>query len=117
MIEVELPADLCHLDLAFVRVADRVCLACVELLPDSFLKLLKNKKIEIIEVPKEEAIDLKCNVVAIDDKTVMSFEENANTNRKLTAWGFEVLKPHMNIFARGGGGPRCSCFPLERDEI
>jgi len=31
--------------------------------------------------------------------------------------GFEVLKPDISIFTRGGGGPRCSCFPLERDEV
>jgi N-dimethylarginine dimethylaminohydrolase len=79
--------------------------------------MLKNRKIEIIEVPKEEAIDLKCNVVTIDAKTVMSFKENTDVNRKLEALGFEVLKPHMSIFAKGGGGPRCSCFPLERDEV
>ncbi len=116
LIAVELPADLCHLDLAFTRVAERACLACVDILPDSFLKMLKDRKIEIIEVPKKEAIDLKCNVVTIDDKTVMSFKENTDVNHKLEALGFEVFKPHMSIFTRGGGGPRCSCFPLERDE-
>jgi len=117
IIGVPLPEDVCHLDLVFVRVAERLCLACVEALPDSFLKLLKNKKIEIVEVPKEEAMDLKCNVVAIDDKTVVSFKENVNTNRKLEVLGFKVLKPEMSIFTRGGGGPRCSSFPLERDEV
>jgi len=79
--------------------------------------MLKDKKIEIVEVPEDEVADLKCNVVAIDDKTVMSFKENVNTNRKLEALGFEVLKPDISIFTRGGGGPRCSSFPLERDQV
>lgn len=117
LVTVELPAKFIHLDEVFVRVADRVCLAHPPALPDFFLKMLKDKQIEIIEVPEEEVMELKCNVVAIDDKTTMSFKENVNTNRKLEASGFEVLKPDISIFTRGGGGPRCSCFPLERDEV
>ena len=117
MITVEIPAKCIHLDEVFVRVAERVCLAHPAVLPDHFLKIIKGKKIEIIEVSEEEVMELKCNVVAIDDKTTMSFKENVNTNRKLEALGFEVLKPDIGIFTRGGGGPRCSCFPLERDEV
>lgn len=117
LITVELPAKFIHLDEVFVRVADRVCLAHPPALPDFFLKMLKDKKIEIVEVPEEEVMELKCNVVAIDDKTTMSFKKNVNVNRKLEALGFEVLKPDISIFTRGGGGPRCSCFPLERDEV
>jgi len=117
LITVELPVKFIHLDEVFVRVAERVCLACVEALPDFFLKILRDKKIEIIGIPEEEIMELKCNVVAIDDKTVVSFKENVNTNHKLEALGFEVLKPDISIFTRGGGGPRCSCFPLERDEM
>ena len=37
--------------------------------------MLKDKKIEIVEVPEEEVMELKCNVVAIDDKTTMSFKK------------------------------------------
>jgi len=117
LITVEIPAKFIHLDEVFVRVADRVCLAHPPVLPNFFLKILKDKKIEIVEVPEEEVMELKCNVVAIDDKTTMSFKENVNVNRKLEALGFEVLKPDISIFTRGGGGPRCSCFPLERDEV
>ena len=116
-ITVEIPPKCIHLDEVFVRVAERVCLAHPAVLPDHFLKIIKYKKIEIIEVSEEEVMELKCNVVAIDDKTTMSFKENVNTNRKLEALGFEVLKPDIGIFTRGGGGPRCSCFPLERDEV
>ena len=117
LIAVEFPPELIHLDEVFVRVADRLCVACVEVLPDYFLKILKEKRIDIIEVSKEEQREVKCNVVAIDDKTVVSFKENVNTNKKLEALGLEVLKPDISILTRGGGGPRCSCFPLERDEI
>ena len=118
---VELPAELVHLDGVFLRIAEHVCLARVEALPSHFLKMLKDRNIEVIDIPKEEAKEyvwhLNCNVVAIDDKTVVSFKENVNTNGRLEALGFEVLKPDISILSRGGGGPRCSCFPLERDEV
>jgi len=78
---------------------------------------LKGKKVEIIEVRAEECLELKCNGVAIDEKTFLSFRENQRVNSELETLGFEVLKPDINILTRGGGGPRCSCFPLERDEI
>jgi len=117
LIAVEFPSELIHLDEVFVRIAERLCVACAEVLPDYFIKILKDKKIDIVEVSKEEQREVKCNVVAIDEKTVVSFKENVNTNKKLEALGFEVLKPDISIFTRGGGGPRCSCFPLERDEV
>lgn len=117
LIAVEIPEPFYHLDCAFVRVAERLCLAHTPALPDFFLKILKGKKVEIIEVSAEECMELKCNGVAIDEKTFLSFKENERVNRELEALGFEVLKPHMSIFTKGGGGPRCSCFPLERDEV
>ncbi len=117
LIAVEIPEPFYHLDCAFVRVAERLCLAHTPALPDFFLKILKGKKVEIIEVSAEECMELKCNGVAIDEKTFLSFKENQRVNSELEALGFEVLKPELNILTRGGGGPRCSCFPLERDEV
>ncbi len=117
LIAVEIPEPFYHLDCVFVRVAERLCLAHTPALPDFFLKILKGKKVEIIEVSAEECMELKCNGVAIDEKTFLSFKENQRVNSELEALGFEVLKPELNILTRGGGGPRCSCFPLERDEV
>jgi N-dimethylarginine dimethylaminohydrolase len=117
LITVPFPAKFLHLDEVFVRVAERLCLAHVEALPEFFLKMLRDKKIEIIDVSEEEVMELKCNVMSIDEKTIMSFKENTNTNERLEALGFEVLKPDIGILTRGGGGPRCSSFPLERDEV
>lgn len=117
LIAVEIPEPFYHLDCVFVRVAERLCLAHTPVLPDFFLKILKGKKVEIIEVSAEECLELKCNGVAIDEGTFLSFKENQRVNSELEALGFEVLKPELNILTRGGGGPRCSCFPLERDEV
>lgn len=117
LIAVEIPAPFYHLDCVFVRVAARLCLAHTPALPDFFLKILKDKKVGIIEVSAEECMELNCNGVAIDEGIFLSFKENERVNRELEALGFEVLKPDISILLRGGGGPRCSCFPLERDEV
>lgn len=117
LVAVEIPNPFYHLDCVFVRIAERLCLAHTPALPDFFLKILRSKKIEIIEVSAQECLELKCNGVTIDEKTFLSFKENERVNMELEALGFEVLKPDISIFTRGGGGPRCSCFPLERDEV
>jgi len=115
VIPVEFPEECLHLDLLFVVIGERMCVACTEMLPRSFMGILKGKKFTILEVSKEEAMELKSNVLSLDEKTVLSFKENRRVNEKLEALGFEVLKPEINIFTRGGGGPRCLTFPLERD--
>lgn len=115
VIPVEFPARYLHLDLLFVVIAERICVACIELLPNSFMEILHDRRFTILEVSEEEALELKNNVLSVDGKTVLSFKENTRLNEKMEALGFEVLKPEINIFTRGGGGPRCLTFPLERD--
>ena len=115
VIPVEFPERYLHLDLLFVVIGERICVACIELLPNSFIEILKDRRFTILEVSEEEALELKNNVLSLDEKTVLSFKENMRLNEKMEALGFEVLKPEINIFTRGGGGPRCLTFPLERD--
>jgi len=117
LIEVPFDPKYCHLDILYVRLNEYTCVANPVGLPDSFLDLLKKKKIQIIEVPDPEAMDLMTNVVSIDGETIVSPAENINTNRKMKAAGFNVLEPHYDIFLRGGGGPRCSTFILKRDPL
>lgn len=117
VVPVEFDPKYLHLDLLFVKIAEKLCLACPEGLPEDFLDLLKKKKFELIEVPAEDAMQLKNNVLAIDEKRILSFEENTEVNKKLKAHGFEVLTPRLSMFTMGGGGPRCLTFPLERDEV
>jgi len=115
IIPVEFPEECLHLDLLFVVIGERICVACTEMLPHSFIEILRDKKFSILEVSKEDAMELKNNVLSLDEKTVLSFRGNKRLNERLEALGFEVLKPEINIFTRGGGGPRCLTFPLERD--
>lgn len=117
VIPVEFEEKYLHLDLLFVVIADRACLLCKEGVPESFVKMLEDRKYEMVYVPKEDAMELKNNVLALGDDTVLSFKNNIKVNQQLRALGFNILDPDLDMFTRGGGGPRCLTFPLERDEI
>ena len=56
-----------------------------------------------------------CNVLALGDGRVLSFEANGIVNRMLAAEGFEVFAPPLREWTRMGGGPSCLTFELERD--
>lgn len=117
LLPVEFDPKYLHLDLLFVMLAEKLCLACPDGLPQVFLDLLEKKGIEIIEVSASDAMELKNNVLAIDSNRILSFAENAEVNKRIQAHGFEVLTPHLSMFTMGGGGPRCLTFPLERDAV
>lgn len=53
---VHFDAKYLHLDLLFVMLAENLCLACPEGLPQDFLGLLKKKRIEVIEVSASDAM-------------------------------------------------------------
>ena len=106
-----------HLDLLFVLVAEKVCIACQAGLPDDFKKMMRDRKFDIIDVSEEEAMELKCNVLSLGDGRVLSTKGNDNVNAALKARGFEVYDPNLSMFTLGGGGPRCLTFPLERDQV
>jgi N-dimethylarginine dimethylaminohydrolase len=118
LVAVKLPGDpFFHLDCVFVRVNKHLCLAHKPALPDFFLKMLNNRKIEIIELSAEECGELKCNGVSVDKETFVSFSENKRVNKELESFGIKVLKPSYGLITLSGGGPRCSSFPLERDDV
>jgi len=106
-----------HLDLSFVLINDRICVACPDVHSDSFMGEIKKRKLEIVVVPEKDLLELKCNVLSIDDETVLSFKANTEVNKKLRALGLKVSDPDLSMFTMGGGGPRCLTYPLERDGV
>jgi N-dimethylarginine dimethylaminohydrolase len=106
-----------HLDLLFVLVAEKTCLACETGLPEEFEKMMKDREFDIIRVSEKDAMELKCNVVALGDGRVLSSKGNDKVNAALKSRGFEVYDPSLSMFTLGGGGPRCLTFPLERDPV
>ena len=83
VIGVPCPPENLHLDMCFNIVADKVCVAATEQLPYTFLKMLKKRGFEIIDVPSELVFRHGCNVQALGNEKVMVVKNNVSVNEKL----------------------------------
>ncbi|MGD0997492.1 MAG: arginine deiminase family protein [Thermoleophilia bacterium] len=115
VVPVEFLAKWNHLDMIFSVVAEKLCLYSPDGLPFAYTKLLRDRGWRMLEVPLEEVMKTGCNVLALGDGKVLSFEENPVVNDMLCAEGFEVVAPPLREFTKMGGGPHCLTFELERD--
>ena len=57
------------------------------------------------------------NTLALRPGTVVAYERNADTNRRLADAGIEVLTISSHELPRGRGGPRCMSCPVVRDPV
>jgi len=112
---VEFLAKWNHLDCIFGVLAERLCLAVPEVLPDSFKQMLRDRKFEIIEMTGDDSMKMYPNVVTLGNGRVLSFKQNVELNKKLRSLGIEVLDPSMSQSVKNGGGPHCLTFEVERE--
>jgi N-dimethylarginine dimethylaminohydrolase len=112
---VQLPSKNLHLDMAFNIVAPGVAVSAVEQLPESFVRTLRKRRFELVEVPGEGVFKHHCNIQALGDGRVLTFAGNAAVNERLKALGLDVIAPEITHILKGGGGPHCMTFPLLRD--
>ena len=103
-----------HMDLLFAMAAEKVALACLEVLPDDFAAWLRGLGIELVPVSYKEAMELNGNVLALGGGKVLSAAGSKGVNAKLRALGLDVLDPDLTMFTMGGGGPRCMTMPIRR---
>lgn len=69
----------------------------------------------LIEIDYSERETLACNVLSLGEKRLLALEENAKTNEKLRAAGFDVRTfPGSELCINGSGGPTCLTRPLLR---
>jgi arginine deiminase len=57
------------------------------------------------------------NTLALRPGTVVAYERNADTNRRLAEAGIDVLTISSYELPRGRGGPRCMSCPVVRDDV
>jgi len=112
---VQINSENLHLDMAFNIVAPGVAVCAIEQMPDFFLRMLEKRRFELVEVPSQRVYEHHCNVQALGDGRVLSFAGNTAVNERLGALGLEVVSPEITQILKGGGGPHCMTFPLERD--
>jgi N-dimethylarginine dimethylaminohydrolase len=79
------------------------------------VELLKAHGYKFVEIEYSERDTLACNVLSLGNKRLLVLEENAKTNAKLRAAGFDVRTfPGSELCINGGGGPTCLTRPLLR---
>jgi len=79
------------------------------------VELLTARGYKFIEIDYSERETLACNVLALGNRRLLALQENAKTNAKLRAAGFDVRTfPGSELCINGGGGPTCLTRPLLR---
>lgn len=104
-----------HLDMCFNIVADHVAVICKDALPDYFLKMLKKRNFTLVETNQEGVFRHYSNLQCLGNDRVISFCNNKAVNEQLKALGITVIELELEEILKGGGGPHCMTFPLERN--
>ncbi len=114
VIPVQSPSRNLHLDMCFNIVAERIAVAAVDALPEWFIRMLGKRHFDIIKVPQEGVFKHYCNIQALGEGRVLTFEANKDVNKALKERGLEVITCPLVEILKGGGGPHCMTFPLKR---
>lgn len=111
---IDFDEDYLHLDMVFNVIGEKVAIVCMEALPESLIKLLRNKKFELINVSKEDVFLHACNLLNVGGDTVFSHMQAKSVNEQLKSLGFHVIELRLKEVLKSGGGPRCMSFPIVR---
>jgi len=109
------PSACLHLMSLLSLLDERTALVDLPWLAVATVELLKARGYGFIEIDYQERETLACNVLSLGNKRLLALEENARTNAKLGAAGFDVRTfPGSELSINGGGGPTCLTRPLLR---
>ncbi len=85
------------------------------LMPVRLVQLLRERGIELVEVPGEEFASMGPNVLALAPRVALMLERNRETRRRLEGAGVDVLVYPGEELSKGDGGPTCLTLPILRD--
>lgn len=105
-----------HLDMCFNIVGDKIAVVCKEALPKFFIRMLEKRGFTLINVSQEGVFKHYCNLQNIGNNKVISFTNNKEVNQQMRDLGLTVIEVELAEILKGGGGPHCMTFPLERGE-
>ena len=103
-----------HLDMCFNLIDDHLALIYKEGFDQTFLNELKKRKIELIELNKEQIFQHGLNVQTLGNKKVLALKKNHEINLKIIEKGYEVIELDITEILKCGGGIHCMTFPLKR---
>ena len=109
------PGEVLHL-LSLISPLDRdLALVYLPLLPVRLVELLRDRTVELVEVPDEEFESMGCNVLALGPRVALALDGNRETCRRMETAGVDVRVFQGEELARkGDGGPTCLTRPLLR---
>jgi dimethylargininase len=109
--------DACLHLLSLISLVDQdLAVVYCPLLPVSFWRLLRDRGVQLIEVPEHELPTQAPNVLALAPRKCLMLEGNPVTRGRLEAAGCEVLTYRgREISLKAEGGPTCLTRPLWRE--
>jgi N-dimethylarginine dimethylaminohydrolase len=111
------PSGYVHLDVAFNIIDTGLVILYPEGVPYDLVELLRERKMRIIEVVREEALKMSTNFLVLEPSKVMTASGNQKTKKALEKENVEVIEVEVSELMKGGGSIRCMTIPLVRDEI
>ena len=77
-------------------------------MPIRLLELLRDRGVQIVEVPEDEFDTMGPNVLALAPRVALAVDGNPETRRRLEAAGVDVsVYDGSEISLKGEGGPTC----------
>jgi N-dimethylarginine dimethylaminohydrolase len=109
------PAECLHL-MSFLSMLDaNLAVGYLPMMPVRLLELLRDRGIQVVEVPDEEFPTMGPNVLALGPRRALALDGNPVTRSRMEAAGVEVTTYHGgHISLNGDGGPTCLTRPLVR---
>ena len=106
--------EVLHLLSLISLLADDLAAVYLPLMPARLVELLETRGVELVEVPDEEFETMGPNVLALAPRVGLAVEGNPETRRRLERAGVELRLYRGRELSKGGGGPTCLTFPLNR---
>ena len=110
------PEACLHL-MSFISPLDRdLAVVRLPMMPVRLVELLRDRRVELIEVPDDELDSQGPNVLALAPRVGLALDGNPETRRRMEAAGVDVRTfIGDEISRKGDGGPTCLTRPLDRD--
>jgi N-dimethylarginine dimethylaminohydrolase len=93
-----------------------LAVAYLPYMPVRLVQLLRQRGIELVEVPDDEFWTMGPNVLALGPRIALALEGNDETRRRMEAAGVDVrVYSGDELSRKGDGGPTCLTRPILRD--
>jgi len=109
------PSRYVHMDVIAATLGEKLMAVCTEVAPSGLLRWLRQKGVDVIDIPESEAFGLGVNAMPLGPGKVLSAAGAKTVNAEMRARGITVLDPDLSMFTAGGGGPHCLGQALRRE--